>query len=114
MRLGGPPRILSSGFIAWNFPPRRVHEYSRPKLCLVQLHTRTGMFLGWHSGYTFPKVSLPTQCEFPRGGTSRVTTVTLVPREGNETLRLFATPLHAWERLASSQKLTLLCAGVPL
>ncbi len=28
--------------------------------------------------------------------------------EGNETLRLFATPLHAWERLASSQKLTLL------
>ncbi len=68
----------------------------------------------WHSGYPFPKVSLPTQCEFPRGGTSRVTTVTLVPREGNETLRLFATPLHAWERLASSQKLTLLCAGVPL
>ncbi len=62
------------------------------------------MFLGWHSGYMFPKVSLPTQCEFPRGGTSRVTTVTLVPREGNETLRLFATPLHAWERLASSQK----------
>ncbi len=59
-------------------------------------------------------MSLPTQCEFPRGGTSRVTTVTLVPREGNETLRLFATPLHAWKRLASSQKLTLLCAGVPL
>ncbi len=68
----------------------------------------------WHSGYPFPKVLLPTQCEFPRGGTSRVPNVTLVPREGNETLRLFATPLHAWERLASSQKLTLLCAGVPL
>ncbi len=73
MRLGGPPRILLSGFIAWTFPPRRVHKCSRPKLCLVQLHTRTGMFWGGIVGIRSPK--------FPRGGTSRVTTVTLVPRD---------------------------------
>ncbi len=55
MRLGGPPRILSSGFIAWTFPPRRVHECSRSKLCLVQLHTKTGMFWGGIVGIRSPK-----------------------------------------------------------
>ena len=47
-------------------------------------------------------VTTTTQCEFPRRGTSRVTTVTLVPREGNETLRLIATPITV-RALASSQ-----------
>ncbi len=55
MQLGGPPRLLSSGFIAWTFPPRRVHECSHPKLCLVQLHTRTGMFWGGIVGIRSPK-----------------------------------------------------------
>ncbi len=51
---GGPPRILSSDFIAWTFPPRQVHEFSHPKFCLVQLHTRTGMFRGGIMGTRSP------------------------------------------------------------